>query len=164
MPEASVHILLNESNARINPHLYGHFMEHLGRCIDEGCWVGPDSRIPNTGGIRDDVTAALKAVRAPVIRWPGGCFADTYNWRDGVGPREKRPRRTNFWANTPYLSKAPDGAQKYEPNQFGTNEFAMYQTCTCVSLPQVLNKYIMEYMYICFKFNALAYRLIQCTH
>ncbi|MGA8030084.1 MAG: alpha-L-arabinofuranosidase C-terminal domain-containing protein, partial [Bryobacteraceae bacterium] len=59
-------------------------------------------------------------------RWPGGCFADSYNWRDGVGPRERRPRRTNFWANTPYLEKAPDGPQKYEPNEFGTNEFARF--------------------------------------
>jgi alpha-N-arabinofuranosidase len=61
-----------------------------------------------------------------VIRWPGGCFADSYNWRDGIGPRDRRPTRTNFWANTPDLEHAPNGPQKYDPNEFGTNEFAQF--------------------------------------
>src|SRR5579859_2136681 len=70
MPDVSMDILLNEPVAAIHPHLYGHFMEHLGGCIEEGCWVGEDSIITHTGGIRDDVVSALKAVGAPVIRWP----------------------------------------------------------------------------------------------
>ena len=68
----------------------------------------------------------LRQLRAPVIRWPGGCFADSYNWRDGVGPRSQRPVRTNFWDNTEQLCKAPDGPQKYDPNTFGTAEFLLF--------------------------------------
>lgn len=98
--------------ATINPNLYGHFAEHLGSCIYEGLWVGPDSPIPNTDGIRNDVLAALKRMKPPVIRWPGGCFADTYHWRDGVGPAESRPKRVNLW-----------WGQVIEPNTFGTHEF-----------------------------------------
>jgi len=71
----------------ISRHIYGHFSEHLGRCIYEGFWVGEDSEIPNTRGIRNDVVDALRKVRIPVLRWPGGCFADEYHWRDGIGPR-----------------------------------------------------------------------------
>ncbi|MEX0736107.1 MAG: hypothetical protein WD182_01605, partial [Bacteroidota bacterium] len=79
----------------ISRHIYGHFTEHLGRCIYEGIWVGPESPIPNTRGIRNDVVAALKKIKVPNIRWPGGCFADEYHWKDGVGPREKRPSIIN---------------------------------------------------------------------
>ena len=75
----------------VSRHIYGHFAEHLGRGIYEGIWVGPASPIPNTRGIRNDVVAALKALSIPVLRWPGGCFADEYHWKDGIGPREKRP-------------------------------------------------------------------------
>ena len=75
----------------INRNIYGHFAEHLGRCIYEGIWVGEGSPIPNTRGIRNDVVAALKKLDVPVIRWPGGCFADEYHWKDGIGPRDKRP-------------------------------------------------------------------------
>ena len=75
---------------RINPNIFGHFAEHLGRGIYEGIWVGEDSDIPNTRGIRDDVTAALRRINVPVLRWPGGCFADEYHLRDGVGPRAER--------------------------------------------------------------------------
>jgi hypothetical protein len=71
----------------ISRHIYGHFAEHLGRCIYEGIWVGEDSPIPNTRGIRNDVVAALKRIGIPNLRWPGGCFADTYHWKDGLGPR-----------------------------------------------------------------------------
>jgi alpha-N-arabinofuranosidase len=112
MAEASVDILLNEPIGTINPNIYGHFMEHLGGCIDEGCWVGEDSLIDNTNGVRNDVVAALKAIDAPNIRWPGGCFADDYHWQDGIGPRDKRPRRINIhWGNV------------IETNHFGTHEF-----------------------------------------
>jgi len=99
----------------INPNIYGHFAEHLGRCIYEGIWVGEDSPIPNTGGIRNDVSAALRKMKPPVIRWPGGCYADDYHWEDGVGPRASRPRRVNIhWGEV------------VESNQFGTQEFLRF--------------------------------------
>jgi len=79
----------------INRNVYGHFAEHLGRCIEEGIWVGEGSSIPNVRGIRKDVLSALKALDIPVLRWPGGCFADEYHWRDGIGPRESRAKRIN---------------------------------------------------------------------
>jgi alpha-L-arabinofuranosidase len=97
---------------KINPNVYGHFAEHLGRCIYEGIWVGEDSEIPNTRGIRDDVVVALKNLHIPVLRWPGGCFADEYHWRDGIGPRESRPKLINtHWGGV------------VENNHFGTHEF-----------------------------------------
>lgn len=96
----------------INPNIYGHFAEHLGRCIYDGIWVGEDSSIPNTDGLRNDVIAALRKIKPPVIRWPGGCFADDYHWEDGVGPRDARPRRVNIhWGEVS------------ESNAFGTQEF-----------------------------------------
>jgi len=95
----------------INRNIYGQFAEHLGRLIYEGLWVGEESPIPNTRGIRNDVVAALKELRIPVLRWPGGCFADEYHWRDGIGPRDKRPRRPNAsWGGV-------------DTNAFGTHEF-----------------------------------------
>jgi alpha-N-arabinofuranosidase len=97
---------------RISRHLYGHFAEHLGRCIYGGFWVGEDSDIPNAGGIRLDVVEALRALRIPNLRWPGGCFADEYHWRDGVGPRESRPRMVNT-----------NWGEVVENNHFGTHEF-----------------------------------------
>src|SRR6185436_19720639 len=84
-----------QPGSTINRNIYGHFAEHLGRCIYDGIWVGEESPIPNTRGIRNDILAALKNLNIPVLRWPGGCFADEYHWRDGVGPRDKRPRRIN---------------------------------------------------------------------
>jgi len=96
----------------ISRNLYGHFSEHLGRCIYEGIWVGEDSSIPNTRGIRNDVVAALKKIEVPVLRWPGGCFADEYHWKDGIGPREDRPSMYNsHWGGV------------VENNHFGTHEF-----------------------------------------
>lgn len=96
----------------ISRHLYGHFAEHLGRCIYGGFWVGPDSAIPNHNGIRLDVVEALKKLRIPNLRWPGGCFADEYHWRNGIGPREQRPRMVNsHWGDV------------VEDNSFGTHEF-----------------------------------------
>lgn len=115
MTHAGIEILVEEPTALIDPNIHGHFMEHLGSCVDSGCWVGEDSAIPNTGGIRNDVVEALKAVRPPVIRWPGGCFADDYHWQEGVGPRADRPRRVNIhWGNV------------VETNQFGTHEFLAF--------------------------------------
>jgi alpha-L-arabinofuranosidase len=96
----------------ISRNLYGLFSEHLGRCIYEGVWVGENSPIPNTRGIRNDVVAALKKIHVPVLRWPGGCFADEYHWRDGIGPRDGRPLRINSnWGGVT------------ESNAFGTHEF-----------------------------------------
>ncbi|MGI8459643.1 MAG: alpha-N-arabinofuranosidase [Propionibacteriaceae bacterium] len=96
----------------INKHVYGHFAEHLGRCIYDGFFVGADSPIPHEGGIRLDVVEALRALQIPNLRWPGGCFADEYHWRDGVGPREQRPRMVNsHWGDV------------VEDNSFGTHEF-----------------------------------------
>ena len=96
----------------ISRHIYGHFSEHLGRCIYGGYWVGEDSSVPNTRGIRNDVVQALKDVRIPNLRWPGGCFADEYHWMDGIGPREDRPKMINtHWGGV------------VEDNSFGTHEF-----------------------------------------
>jgi len=79
----------------INKEIYGHFSEHLGRCIYEGIFVGEDSDIPNTKGMRNDVVEALKNLDIPVLRWPGGCFADEYHWMDGIGPKESRKCMVN---------------------------------------------------------------------
>jgi len=123
---ARIEILPDEPIGTISPTIYGHFTEHLGGCIYDGIWVGDGSSIPNAGGIRKSVIDSLRRIKAPVVRWPGGCFADSYNWRDGVGPVDQRPTRTNFWAETDVLKKATGGPQKYEPNRFGTNEFARF--------------------------------------
>lgn len=97
---------------KIDRNIYGHFSEHLGRCIYEGYWVGEDSDIPNTRGIRRDVGEALRHIKVPVMRWPGGCFADEYHWLDGIGSREKRPSMVNtHWGGV------------VENNHFGTHEF-----------------------------------------
>ena len=100
----------SKTGATINRNLFGQFAEHLGHGIYDGIWVGPDSKIPNTRGIRNDVVAALKAIKVPNVRWPGGCFADGYHWRDGIGPH--RNVRLN-----------PDWGGVIEPNTFGTHEF-----------------------------------------
>src|SRR6266446_1166183 len=93
--KAELVIRADQPGSTINRNIYGHFAEHLGRCIYDGLWVGEESRIPNTRGIRNDVVAALKNLNIPVLRWPGGCFADEYHWRDGIGPRDKRPQGIN---------------------------------------------------------------------
>src|SRR6187455_1811644 len=102
--DSRVEILLNEPVGKISPEIYGHFVEHLGGVVYDGIWVGENSRVPNTGGIRTAIVDALKRIKAPVFRYPGGCFADSYNWRDGIGERSKRPRRTNFWVDAPESS------------------------------------------------------------
>ena len=94
-PVVDVRVDLSRPGAPIARQIYGHFAEHLGRGVYEGVWVGPDSKIPNIRGYRTDVVDALKKLQVPVIRWPGGCFADLYDWRDGIGPRAKRPTRIN---------------------------------------------------------------------
>jgi alpha-L-arabinofuranosidase len=92
-------IMLKADSAKqlISKNIYGHFAEHLGHCIYGGFYVGDTSKIPNTNGVRNDITAALKKMKIPVLRWPGGCFADTYHWKDGIGPKDKRPAMVNRW-------------------------------------------------------------------
>ena len=111
---AMVRLFINEKNKKghIDPEIYGHFSEHLGRCIYEGLYVGEDSDIPNVNGMRTDVVEALKEMKIPVLRWPGGCFADEYHWRDGIGPKENRKKMINtHWGGV------------VEDNSFGTHEF-----------------------------------------
>jgi len=125
--DAQIEIYLNEPIGRISRNIYGHFTEHIGGVIYDGVWVGPNSKIPNQDGIRRSLIDRLKEINAPVIRWPGGCFADSYDWRDGVGPSANRPRRTNFWEVDPDARRLGErGAQVFEPNQFGTNEFIQF--------------------------------------
>jgi len=125
--DSRIEILIKEPIAVINPDIYGHFAEHLGGVIYDGVWVGEKSKVPNTDGIRTALVDGLRRLKSSVIRWPGGCFADSYDWRDGIGPRSQRPRRTNFWLDArEWPSGAPDGPWKYETNQFGTNEFARF--------------------------------------
>lgn len=125
--DSRIEVLLGEEIGTINPTIYGHFAEHLGGVVYDGIWVGENSKVPNTGGIRTALVDALKRIKAPVIRWPGGCFADSYDWRDGIGPRAQRPRRTNFWADAPEWPKSvTDGPWKFETNHFGTNEFLRF--------------------------------------
>ncbi len=126
LADSRIDVLVNEPIATIAPELYGHFVEHLGGVVYDGVWVGERSRVPNVGGIRQALVAALRQVRPAVVRWPGGCFADSYDWHDGIGPRDRRPRRTNFWSDDPHLRALGDVPAKYEPNQFGTNEFMRF--------------------------------------
>ncbi|HEX8505025.1 MAG TPA: hypothetical protein VF630_06630, partial [Hymenobacter sp.] len=97
---------------QISKHIYGHFAEHLGRCIYGGFWADKDSKAPQQGRIRMDIVEALKKIKVPNLRWPGGCFADTYHWRDGVGPTAQRPKMLNMW-----------WGNNLEDNSFGTHEF-----------------------------------------
>ena len=94
---ARIRVYPHRQTSLIRPELYGHFIEHLGSCIEDGIWVGDPSPIPNFGGIRSDVLDALRQLHPPILRWPGGCYADDYHWEDGVGPRPSRPRRVNIW-------------------------------------------------------------------
>ena len=103
---------VDQGQYTISKHIYGHFSEHLGHCIYGGFWVGENSPVPNTRGIRNDVVNALKDISIPNLRWPGGCFADEYHWMDGIGPRSQRPKMVNtHWGGV------------VEDNSFGTHEF-----------------------------------------
>lgn len=109
-----INLYINENSKKghIEPEVYGHFSEHLGRCIYGGLFVGEDSEIPNVNGMRVDVVEALKELNIPVLRWPGGCFADEYHWKDGIGPKENRKKMVNtHWGGV------------VEDNSFGTHEF-----------------------------------------
>jgi alpha-N-arabinofuranosidase len=110
--ENQILVKTGEARDTISRFIYGHFSEHLGRCIYDGIWVGENSPIPNTRGIRNDVVDALKEIKIPVLRWPGGCYAEIYRWKDGIGPKENRPPVLNvFWGSVT------------EDNSFGTHEF-----------------------------------------
>lgn len=110
--EVEINPVPTEQEITIAPEIYGQFAEHLGRCIYGGIWVGENSEVPNVNGYRTDVVEAFRELEIPVLRWPGGCFADEYHWRDGIGPREERPTMVNSnWGGT------------VEDNSFGTHEF-----------------------------------------
>ena len=126
--DAQVEILLNEPIGTIAPDLYGHFVEHLGGVVYDGIWVGEKSPIPNVSGVRKSLVDALAKIKPPVIRWPGGCFADQYDWHDGTGTKAARPTRTNFWVDDGSWPKGGNalGPQRFDPNAFGTAEFARF--------------------------------------
>lgn len=112
MKKISMLINARDRISHINPEIYGHFSEHLGRCIYNGIYVGEDSSIPNTDGIRNDIIEAFRNIKLPVLRWPGGCFADEYHWKDGIGEKSKRKKMINTnWGGVS------------EDNSFGTHEF-----------------------------------------
>jgi alpha-N-arabinofuranosidase len=113
-PELSVTVVLDEPIGTIRPALYSQFAEHIGGVIYDGIWVGPDSKVPNLGGIRKALVEQVRQLGPVVVRWPGGCFADRYHWRDGIGPRSGRPRRFGRWR------------EETETNQFGTHEFIQF--------------------------------------
>ena len=127
-PETRIDVLVDEPVGTIAPEIYGHFVEHLGGVVYDGIWVGERSSVPNVNGIRKALVDALARVKPGVVRWPGGCFADQYDWRDGIGPRDKRPTRTNFWVDSAEWPKSArkDGPQRYDPNQFGTVDFVRF--------------------------------------
>jgi alpha-N-arabinofuranosidase len=120
LPAAETEIVLDPSppGPMINPHVYGHFIEHLGGVIYDGIWVGRDSKVPNVDGLRRQFVDDMKRIGAPNLRWPGGCFADGYHWRDGIGPAAKRPRTYNYWEH-----RMPAGRRATESNAFGIHEF-----------------------------------------
>ncbi|MCM1114452.1 MAG: alpha-N-arabinofuranosidase [Clostridium sp.] len=116
----------NQKISTINKDIYGHFAEHLGRCIYEGIYVGENSKIPNVNGMRCDVVNALKEMGIPVLRWPGGCFADEYHWKDGIGPKESRKKMVNtHWGGV------------VEDNSFGTHEY--FELCRQLGCDTYIN-------------------------
>src|SRR5436190_21749449 len=121
----AIELTLGEPGAVISPHIYGHFIEHLGGVIYDGVWVGRNSKIPNIDGIRKQFVDDMKRIRAPNLRWPGGCFADGYHWRDGIGKAVGRPRTYNFWQR-----RMPAGTDATETNQFGVHE--VIQLCRLI--------------------------------
>src|ERR1700730_14907822 len=116
--DSRIEIVLDEPLGTISPNIYGHFAENLSGVIYDGIWVGEDSKIPNVNGIRKELQGITRNIKPAVLRCPGGCFADSYDWRDGIGPRDKRPRRTNFWAG----EEAPSSpaAHTHDPKHFST--------------------------------------------
>lgn len=125
--DAHIDVLIDEPRGEISPNIYGQFTEHIGGVIYDGVWVGEKSKIPNRYGIRSELIDMMKQIHVPIIRWPGGCFADSYDWKDGIGPASKRPRRTNFWEGDHDAIRLHEkGPQIFEPNEFGTDEFMRF--------------------------------------
>lgn len=118
VPAAAVDLRPGEASLVISPHLYGHFIEHIGGVIYDGIWVGQNSKIAHFDGIRRQFVEDMRRIAAPNLRWPGGCFADGYHWRDGLGPTNQRPKTYNFWQ-----PRMPEGVDATESNHFGTHEF-----------------------------------------
>ena len=114
MTGAKITVHADRATGTISPNIYGHFTEHIGGVIYDGIWVGKDSNVPNIDGIRKDLVDYMKRLSPPVIRWPGGCFADKYHWMDGIGPADQRPKRYGRWSDVT------------EPNTFGTHEFVRF--------------------------------------
>ena len=115
--DAHIDIAPAEIAGTISPEIYGHFIEHLGGVIYDGVWVGRGSKIANANGVRQSFLDMMRSIKAPLLRWPGGCFADSYDWRDGIGPVDKRPVRAGFW-------------DQQEPNEYGLHEFV--HTCKAI--------------------------------
>jgi len=125
--DAGIEVYLDEPIGTISSRLHGQFVEHIGGVVYNGVWVGPDSKVANINGIRKALVDAMKPIGSTVVRWPGGCFADSYDWHDGVGPRASRPRRANFWTDVGRLKSLPQSTpSKNDPNEFGTNEFMQF--------------------------------------
>src|SRR5688572_6249869 len=111
--KTTINLRTSEADVTISKNIYGHFAEHLGKCIYGGFYVGEgNAKIPNTNGVRNDVIDALKKLKVGNLRWPGGCFADTYHWKDGIGPKANRPKMVNVW-----------WGGVTEDNSFGTHDF-----------------------------------------
>lgn len=144
MNEKKIYLVYPKKIGTIAPEIYGHFTEHIGGVFYDGLWVGKDSKIPNINGFRKDIIEKLKKIKAPVLRWPGGCFAETYDWRDGIG--KDRPTRPNWWTKW-------DG--RYESNEVGTHEFM--DLCELVgakpyfaaNITSVTPKHILDWMDYC---------------
>ncbi len=155
LADARIDVLVDEPVGTIAPEIYGHFVENLGGVVYDGVWVGENSSVPNIGGVRRALVEALRAAKPGVIRWPGGCFADGYDWRDGVGPRERRPRHTNVWADDEHLRPLGNVPQKFDPNAFGTQEFVRFcrlvgaQPYLAVNLRQLPARVFDEWVEFC---------------
>ena len=125
--DSRIEVLLNEPIGKIAPEIYGHFAEHLGGVVYDGIWVGRTQRFLTSAAFASRWSTRLQRIKPAVMRWPGGCFADSYNWRDGVGPGASVRAAPNFWRDAPEWPKgAPDGPWKYDTNQFGTDEFLRF--------------------------------------
>jgi alpha-N-arabinofuranosidase len=122
--DSRIEVLFDEPLGTISPNIYGHFVENLSGVLYDGIWVGEKSSVANVDGLRKSLIEHMRKIKATVIRFPGGCFADSYDWRDGIGPAEKRPRRTNFWAMGE-SEKAP-ASHRYDSSAVGTNEFVHF--------------------------------------
>ena len=122
--DSRIEVLFDEPLGTISPNIYGHFVENLSGVLYDGIWVGEKSPVANIDGLRKNLIEHMRKIKAAVIRFPGGCFADSYDWRDGIGPADKRPRRTNFWA----MGESPEApaSHRYDPNAVGTNEFVHF--------------------------------------